>query len=236
MGLLSDALPREQMTQESAIKSDRGVYRAYFIGMTPKYAWISPFGDACRLCKGSRNGRNGEPGECVGCNGTGKKTEDRVKLRYHLENNEIEEEEVNYKLSAGGQSRDGKTFFSPTTLFVRLRALSGIRDATEQQIDAWYSELPQPPKVPCTVVINDNKNQTALKIESVMLRQVPQRANGAASQSTAARPPQPQAPPTRQPAPPPVTQVAQQAEAADDDTEPAWAGEDGSFDDYSIPF
>jgi hypothetical protein len=230
MGLLSDALPREQQSQEPTVKSDQGVYKAYFIGMSEKYTWVSEWpNEKCRMCGGKGTGRNGEAGQCVLCGGTGRKTETRVKLRYHLENNEIEEEEVNYKLGAGGGTTKGGETISPTKLFVRLRALMGKRDATEQEVDVWFSSLPQPPKVPCSVTINGGKY---LKIESVLPRPVAPRNGAQAPQS------QRDESPARQTAPPAraVTQVAQQPAPAVNDTQHKWAGDDGSFDDDSIPF
>ena len=48
-----------------------------------------------------------QDGPCTYCNGTGKKIESRVLLRYSLENGETEEEDVNFKLSEGGVARNG---------------------------------------------------------------------------------------------------------------------------------
>jgi hypothetical protein len=168
MGLLTAALPRTEMDDSSKIKSANGVYRAYWLGMNHPYEWVSPFGDQCKLCKGTRRGRNGE-GECSSCKGSGKRTEMHTKLIYQLESGQTEEEEVNFKLAPAGQSRDGNVL-SPTTLFIRLRAFSGNRQATPNDLDAWYENLRKPIKIPVIVVISDNKAGTASKIADVQLR------------------------------------------------------------------
>lgn len=168
MGLLEAALPSSN-TQEPTLKSGKGIYRGYFIGLSEPFKFVSKWGDKCRLCKGKGTNYNGD-GHCRVCGGSGTLTETHVKLRYHLENAVIEEEEVNFKLLPAGTSATG-TPLSPTTLFLRLRTLSGDNRATEQSLDAWYSALPQPIKIPITVVIGDNKSGNALKITAVELRQ-----------------------------------------------------------------
>jgi len=50
-------------------------------------------------------------------------------------------------------------------------------------LDAWYSSLPTPIKVPCFVVIQDNRSGTALKITDVLPR-----AKGAATPAAGAAP------------------------------------------------
>lgn len=171
MGLLEKALPRDLQPKASAsvtINSPKGVYRALFIGMENPWEWVSDFAvDKCRACKGTKNGWNGEPGGCQICHGTGRRTELHTKLRYHLETGILEEEEVNFKISPPGIGKDGQPL-SPSTLFLRLRTLSGIPNATEQQLDDWYTALGKPIKVPCQVVIDDNKTASALKIANVL--------------------------------------------------------------------
>jgi len=177
MGSLNDALPRENATAsaEHAVKSERGLYKAFFIGITAPFEWVSDFAqDKCKNCRGEKTNKAGtEP--CYLCNGSGKKTETRTRLRYHLENGFIEEEEVNYKLSPPSTGKDGNPL-SPSTFFVRLRSLSEIKGADPTALDAWYTSLPTPIKVPCFVVIQDNRSGTALKITDVLPR-----AKGAAT-------------------------------------------------------
>ena len=184
MGLLDEAMPRNAAADsEIKIKSPNGVYRAFWLGMATSYEWVSPYKEQCRLCKGSKRGYNGE-GDCQACHGSGKRTEMRTKLIYKLENGETEEEEVNFKLMPSGTTQDGK-ILSPTTLFLRLRAFSGNRQATPADLNQWFSALPSPIRIPVQVVINDNKSGTASKIVDVSLR-----PNGAAK-------------PAQQPAPQP---------------------------------
>ena len=171
MGLLEKALPRAQQTVSAAvtINSPKGIYRAYFIGMEQPFEWVSDFAaDKCRLCaKNPGLGYNGE-GVCSACNGTKRRTELHTKLRYHLENGALEEEEVNFKIAPPGMSKDGNPL-SPSTLFLRLRTLSNLPNASEKDLDDWYTGLTKPIKIPCQVIIGDNQNATALKITEVIL-------------------------------------------------------------------
>jgi hypothetical protein len=169
MGELGAALPRQQQSEDSKIKSENGVYRAIFLGLSAPFQFVSNFAnEQCRLCKGQGSGIRGE-GKCSQCGGSGRRTEQHVKLSYRLENNNVEEEEVNFKLLPAGMTAQGQPL-SPTTLFLRLRTLSGNRNATPADLDAWYSALPKPIKIPCTVVIGDNKSGTASKITAIQLR------------------------------------------------------------------
>jgi hypothetical protein len=169
MGALSQALPREHQQAESAVKSDSGYYKAQFLGLTDPYEWVTTWGDKCRNCKGQKTNRNGDQ-PCFVCKGSGLQTEQRVKIQYKLENGNLEEEEVNFKLSAATTLRDGQPI-SPSKLFIRLRTLSGNRQATPAQLDEWYSSLKQPIRIPCNVVINGNKSGTAFVITDVLPRQ-----------------------------------------------------------------
>jgi hypothetical protein len=188
MGILNDALPRDAQAKratEQTVKSDYGVHDAQFIGMTPDYVYVNDF-EKCRVCKGSGLGRK-EGESCFLCTGNGKRTEKRVKLQYKMRSGILEEEEVNFKLSPPGTGKDG-TPLSPSTLFIRLRTFSRLRDATPAQLDEWYTTLEKPIKIAVSLVIEDNKNATALKITNVMLR------GGATAAPT---------PPTPPPTPPP---------------------------------
>lgn len=180
MGLLSKALPRDQrpkIEHEETVKSSKGMYSGFFLGMSEEYTWVSDWpNDKCRACKGSKT-YNDEV--CFLCAGTGRKTEQRVKLRYELDNGNVEEEDVSFKLSPGGMGRDGTTPLSPSTMFIRLRSLSGLKNPTPAEVDAWYSSLTPPIRIPCSVVINDNKTGSALKITDVLARG--SASNGASS-------------------------------------------------------
>jgi len=229
MGVLSGAMPRQKNDQGTQVKSDYGSYRGFFIGMTQPVEWVSQWGDKCRVCKGARTGRNGQD-DCFFCHGSGLRTEQHVKLRYQLENGITEEEEVNFTLTGPGTGRDG-TPLSPSTLFLRLRTLSGLRDADAAALDQWYSALPVPIKIPITVNIQDNKSATALKITDVMLRRVaPNGQNGPANRLQQAQP-APQAQVSQ-----PVAQTQPAASSASESDETHWAVDSGDFDNDLIPF
>jgi len=167
MGLLAKALPRgEAASVTQTVQSPKGVYRAFFVGITDPIERVSEWNDKCRLCKGTGSGYNGD-GDCRVCHGTGKRTEQKVKLLYSLENGVVEQEEVNFKLAGPGTGKDG-TPLSPTTLFLRLREFSGIVNATEDKVDEWYSSLVKPIKIPVQVIIGDNQKGTATKITDVV--------------------------------------------------------------------
>lgn len=203
MGLLSGAMPQKMVSDDQIqVKSEEGSYRAYFVGMTERVEKVSPFGDQCRLCKGSRTGFNGN-GDCRVCHGSGKKTAMVTRLRYELENGLEEEEEVAFKMTPASKNKDGEPL-SASKLFVRLRAFSGRPNATAEELDEWYSSLTYPIRVPVQVNIGQNNNASALKITDV----VPRRS------STAARPAQEAPKPVTPPAPAP------QANGFDDDEIP----------------
>jgi hypothetical protein len=169
MGALSQALPREHQVADTGAKSESGVYKAQFLGLSDSYEYVSPWhNDKCRNCKGNGKNKNGDQA-CYLCGGSGKLTETRVKLIYKLENGQTEEEIVNFKMSPAGTSRDGQPL-SPSKLFVRLRTLSGNRQASPQQLDEWYSNLTQPIRIPCSVVINGNKTGDRFVITDVLAR------------------------------------------------------------------
>jgi hypothetical protein len=169
MGILSKALPRDQRQSEPTVHSGRGMYNGFFTGMSEPFTWTSEWAnDKCRVCRGTGKGRADKDDEkCFLCGGHGRKTDQRVTLSYELENGIVETEEVSFKLTEAGTSRDGQPL-SPSTLFVRLRSLSGLRNPKPAELDEWFSSLPTPIRVPCSVVINDNKSQTALKITDVL--------------------------------------------------------------------
>lgn len=171
MGKLADAMPRQRVPEGEgapSIQSERGVHRGIWIGMSPPVEWVSPWpNEACRLCKGQGTGYNGE-GVCNVCHGTKKRTEKHVKMLYQLANGITEEEELNFKISPPGMGKNTQPL-SPSTLFVRLRTLSGLKDPTVEQIDEWFTALSNPPNIPCQVVVDDNKNATYLKITNVLL-------------------------------------------------------------------
>lgn len=180
MGVLSDALPKSasHSQTEPTIQSDRGFYEAQFIGMTNPFKWVSGYKtDKCRNCKGSGKNKAGTEA-CYLCEGTGEKRETHVKLQYRLKNGIVEEEEMNFFIVPPRTSSDGKPL-SPSTLFVRLRSLSGIKAKPEDMpslLDEWYTGLSRPINVPCTIVIEDNKTGSALKITNVMSREVGNKA------------------------------------------------------------
>jgi len=191
MGLLSGAMPQKMVSDDQIqVKSEKGSYRAYFVGMTERVEKVSPFGDVCRLCKGARTGFNGN-GDCRACHGSGKKTDMMTRLRYELENGLEEEEEVAFKMTPASKNKAGEPL-SASKLFVRLREFSGRPNATAEELDEWYSSLTYPIRVPVQVNIGQNNNASALKITDVVTRR----------SSTAARPTQ--EPPKPAPAPAPV--------------------------------
>jgi hypothetical protein len=168
MGLLAKALPRgESASVQNTVQSPKGVYRAFFVGITDPVERVSEWNDKCRLCKGTGNGYGDEPQGCRVCHGTGKRTEQKVKILYSLENGVVEQEEVNFKLAGPGTGKDG-TPLSPSTLFLRMREFSGLQHATEDGLDEWYSSLVKPIKIPVQVIIGDNQKGTATKITDVV--------------------------------------------------------------------
>ena len=109
MGLLAKALPRgESASVQNTVQSPKGVYRAFFVGITDPVERVSEWNDKCRLCKGTGNGYGDEPQGCRVCHGTGKRTEQKVKILYSLENGVVEQEEVNFKLAGPGTATAGQ--------------------------------------------------------------------------------------------------------------------------------
>jgi hypothetical protein len=181
MGILSGAIPRQ--IEKVSLKSPKGVYQGFFTGMAAPYQWESPWqNDPCKGCGGTKRSKAMPDLMCSRCGGTGLRIENHVKLYYSLENGVTEEEDVQFKISAPstGKNAAGQTVaFSPSTLYLRLRELSGIPNATPEQLDAWYDSLHQPISVPIILMIGDNQAGTALKIASVTLRQAqPRSQNG----------------------------------------------------------
>jgi len=220
MGALDAALPRDRTStvSEHPVKSGTGSYRAYFIGITEPYTVVSEHGDKCRACKGVGTYQD-SGNDCRACSGTGKRTDTQTLLRYHLENGNIEEEEVRFYLTPPKMGTDG-TPHSPSTFFIRLRSLSGIKDATPASLNAWFTGLPEPIKVPCFVNIGDNKFGTALRITDVLRRVQP---GAAAAKPAPAAKPRPVVQEQK-----PITE----ADFADED----FSRPSGSDDSVEIPF
>lgn len=190
MGVLSGALPRSGGSTSSTplVKSEEGSYRAYFTGMSEPFSERSQWGDKCRVCKGTGQGRNGDPQGCTFCGGDGERVDKYVKLMYHLETGEVEEEKVTFKLSAPGTGKDGTPLLA-STLFKRLRTFSGLREADAAALDVWYSSIASTKiKIPVTVNIGYNNSGDMLKISDVVGRRAPQAAALAAAQKTAPKP------------------------------------------------
>jgi hypothetical protein len=184
MGKLSGAIQKSAGGSMPELKTkEAGEYRAFWIGMTDPVTEKSPFGDKCTLCKGSGSGKRGEPGECNRCDGSGDKTEQYVTLSYHLENGNVEEEKVAYKLSDSGKLKDGSPR-SASKLFLRFRAFAQLPRATAEDLDVWFSALVMPPKVPVRVDLEFNASGDYLKIENVKYRAP---AQGAQTAQPAAR-------------------------------------------------
>lgn len=161
---LSGAIPqpRVQFTT-TKVKSDYGVHDGYWIGMGEPFK--EKAFEPCKRCKGQRVDRNGN--QCQACEGTGSRVDTKVALYYDLENGNREEEIVNFALTPPSQGQDGKVY-SASTMFLRFRTFSGLKDPIE--ISHWASTLPANPRVPVQLVIEDNKNGTALKIGQVLRR------------------------------------------------------------------
>ena len=221
MGKLAGALAQQTIAPITALRTqDAGDYQAYFLGHTPPVTEKSRFNDECRLCKGQGTGPRGEAHGCVRCTGSGIRTEARTKLRYQLQNGNTEEEDMTFKLSSAGSNRDGSTR-KASTFFLRLRAIAGLPNATEDELDQWYSSLPEPIKVPCRVDIDWNEKGDNLKIVAVRTRRAPQGAPQGAPQAAAPRPAPPAA---RAPEPVPQREYDVQYDAH------------GEFIDDSVPF
>ena len=221
MGKLAGALAQQTIAPIAVLLTqDAGDYQAYFLGHTSPVTEQNRFNDMCRLCKGQGTGLRGEPNGCVRCKGTRIKSETRINLRYQLQNGNIEEESVTFKLSAAGINKD-KTTRSASTFFLRLRAIAGLPNATEDELDQWYSSLPEPIRVPCRVDIDWNEKGDGLKISAVRTRRAPQGAVQGAPQAAAPRPAPPAA---RAPEPVPQREYDVQYDAH------------GEFIDDSVPF
>lgn len=141
-----------------------GAHYGYFTGLHDKFTEHSQF--PCGACKGQAT-INGET--CRKCEGTGKKSTEKVAIRYAIRNSTgafvVQDEWVNYSLSEPGTLKDGSPK-SPSTLWIRMRAISEGK-STESEIMAWFAELPRPIKVPVEVMVTDNAKGDAHIIASV---------------------------------------------------------------------
>jgi hypothetical protein len=185
MGKLQGAYGSTATYEKTTLKIDReGDFQAYFIGLTKPWTETSN-NYSCKLCKGEGTGRNGEPEGCVRCNGSGKRVEQKTKLRYEMRHG-IEEEVVSFKLAPPGNYNGKAT--KASTMYLRFARLADLPQATPEQLDQWFSTLPEPCRVPCMVRIEYNDTGDALVIKGVRLRQAPH-ANGHALRELARQEP-----------------------------------------------
>jgi hypothetical protein len=208
VGKLSGAIPREY-DAATAINSPKGAHNSFFVGVSDPYEWVSPFGDACKLCEGNKHSKFNPGMPCTRCGGSGVRTEQHIKLHYQLENGVAEIEEANYSLRPpGGMSKSGQPM-SATTFYLRLSEFSGLQNASAQQLVDWFDQLREPIRIPVLLIIGMNQTNSALKIIGVQARTVyaPQ-PNGAYQHqpyqpAPPSQPPPPQFPPQQRPAAPP---------------------------------
>jgi hypothetical protein len=171
---LSGALSQGGNYKKTELKIGYGAHKAYFIGLGETVTEQSTF--PCRVCKGSGNVRGAT---CFACSGSGRKTTTKVPIQYRISPTDIQEEWVTFVVTEPGKLQDG-TPKSGSTLWARLKALSGISDPA--QITAWYGALPKPIKIPVEIMIVDNDAGTGCVIASV------KRLGGAAPSPTPTAP------------------------------------------------
>jgi hypothetical protein len=116
----------------------------------------------CGLCKGKGTGPRGESGQCVACNGTGDKIETRANMIFDVYD-EVINVEVNYIISAPW-SPDGKRQVPGSKPFEWLLAISRLAEnsdklITSEDINAWYSKLSEPVRVPCWVRVAPHRTK-----------------------------------------------------------------------------
>lgn len=136
-----------------------GSHKGYFEGLGDTVTEKTNF--PCNRCKGEGIIK-GE--DCRGCEGSGKKTTTKVPLLYRLAKDLVQEEWVTYTLSEPGKLANGQPK-SASTLWIRMRALSGLSDPAA--ISQWYAELPQPVKVPIEVMVSEHASGEGFAIASV---------------------------------------------------------------------
>lgn len=165
------------------IKSEEGDYDALYCGMSEPFEEVDQQND-CKLCEGKGTMPRGA--DCFACHGSGKKTNQKVWLRYIFENKSREQEVVTFNLYDGGKG--GKA----TTLYLRLRALSGFDDTAK--IEAWHDALPLEPRIPCRVSVGWNIKGDRRVIELLRKRNPAEQAS--AKPANAAQRDTREAPPT----------------------------------------
>jgi hypothetical protein len=176
---ISGAIPQQSQFTKTTVKSDYGVHDGYFVGVGEPYKEAS--NDPCRLCHGSRKDKNGAV--CFVCEGSGRRIDTKAALLYDLDNGHREEEIVNFVLTEPRTGKDNKPL-SPSTMYVRFRTFSGLKDVNE--INRWASELPEKVRIPVQLIIEDNQNATALRISKVLARGANQPAQQQRQQAPAA--------------------------------------------------
>jgi len=147
--------------KKTELKIGYGAHRGYFLGLGDTFVEHSTF--ACRTCKGQRQIQGDD---CRACSGSGKKSTTKVPILYQLGPDLIQEEFVTYAVTEPGKLQDG-TPKSPSTLWVRIKALSGLTVPSEQS--AWYANLPKPIKIPIEVMVVDSEAGNGLVIAAVRL-------------------------------------------------------------------
>ena len=173
---LHQAIPQKQTQQIPQTTLKTGVHKAKFLGMSQPYI-VSAFADGCPGCGIDYTSADGKamksqgPG-CNQCNNTGKKQEQKVRLKYEVvKSGAIEEEEVSYRLSAPSsfKNKSGQTInLSPSTLFRRFQAMSTWDDPERQAL--WFDEWTDKQfDVLVTLVVGPNQKGTYMKIKDVIV-------------------------------------------------------------------
>lgn len=138
-----------------------GEHKGYFIGLGPTFREQST--DRCRVCAGV------DVGACRACDGTGRKTTTKTSIRYQMGPNLVVEEFVTYAVTeprvVDGQPR------SASTLWLRMRRLSGLSDPTE--IKEWYAGLARPIKIGIRMMVvgNDAGDRSVIAEIAPIVRQ-----------------------------------------------------------------
>src|SRR6185312_9532566 len=115
MSLLG-AIPQKQSVTFTPLGLKKGLHQALFIGMSEPFEKYDYF-NGCKEC-GTKNaeGKFEKGNGCAACDGTGKLKIKSVHLKYEVDGvDEVQVEEMAYKLSPPGQTKAGKAL-SPSTL------------------------------------------------------------------------------------------------------------------------
>jgi hypothetical protein len=161
MGRFSNSRPRVPSRSYPTVSIPKaGIYHMVLASIG------KPFDDdnRCRECNGKMKLSDGS--YCQKCDGTGRKTTEKIRIRYEMPNSEFyAEEDVTNKISQEWKNNAGETI-SASTLLKRLTVFTGfddpdlLSDMTDEQIDDLNG-------TPCEVVVMLNKTQKYLRIHEV---------------------------------------------------------------------